>query len=107
MDRSRVNQRRVDLVGEHPDPVPLDDLAEGSSHLRCREVGHRDQQLVVDPRPGDGRDAQDLLPGVRDGRDPREDDIPQPRRIEDAGVANLSIEITEQLRGEIRRHGQH
>lgn len=33
--------------------------------------------------------------------------IPQPRRIEDAPVAELSIEITEELRGEIRRHGQH
>ncbi|GGO39332.1 ABC transporter ATP-binding protein [Streptomyces lasiicapitis] len=34
-------------------------------------------------------------------------DIDQPRRIEDAAVAELSVEITEQLRGEIRRHGQH
>ncbi|MEU5086261.1 ABC transporter ATP-binding protein [Streptomyces sp. NPDC021356] len=34
-------------------------------------------------------------------------DIPQPRRIEDAPVAELSLEITEVLRGEIRRHGQH
>ncbi|QOV34782.1 ABC transporter ATP-binding protein [Streptomyces ferrugineus] len=33
--------------------------------------------------------------------------IPQPRRIEDADVAELSREITEELRGEIRRHGQH
>ncbi|WP_374985166.1 ABC transporter ATP-binding protein [Streptomyces fradiae] len=33
--------------------------------------------------------------------------LPQPRRIEDAAVAELSLEITEQLRGEIRRHGQH
>ncbi|GAA3178344.1 MULTISPECIES: ABC transporter ATP-binding protein [Streptomyces] len=33
--------------------------------------------------------------------------ITQPRRIEDAAVADLSVEITEQLRGEIRRHGQH
>ncbi|MEV6573739.1 ABC transporter ATP-binding protein [Streptomyces sp. NPDC051577] len=33
--------------------------------------------------------------------------IPQPRRIEDADVAELSVEITEHLRGEIRRHGQH
>ncbi|MBO8200123.1 ABC transporter ATP-binding protein [Streptomyces smyrnaeus] len=33
--------------------------------------------------------------------------IPHPRRIEDADVAGLSVEITEQLRGEIRRHGQH
>jgi NitT/TauT family transport system ATP-binding protein len=33
--------------------------------------------------------------------------IPQPRRIEDAAVADLSVEITEELRGEIRRHGQH
>ncbi|BBC32049.1 Sulfate ABC transporter ATP-binding protein [Streptomyces graminofaciens] len=33
-------------------------------------------------------------------------DIPQPRRIEDAPVAELSIEITEKLREEIRRHGQ-
>ncbi|MFE1441253.1 ABC transporter ATP-binding protein [Streptomyces sp. NPDC058739] len=34
-------------------------------------------------------------------------DIPQPRRIEDAPVAELSLEITEVLRGEIRRHGKH
>jgi NitT/TauT family transport system ATP-binding protein len=33
--------------------------------------------------------------------------IPQPRRIEDSAVAELSVEITEELRGEIRRHGQH
>ncbi|WP_323450002.1 ABC transporter ATP-binding protein [Streptomyces yaizuensis] len=33
--------------------------------------------------------------------------IEHPRRIEDAAVAELSIEITEELRGEIRRHGQH
>ncbi|MFI8262383.1 ABC transporter ATP-binding protein, partial [Streptomyces sp. NPDC085665] len=26
---------------------------------------------------------------------------------EDADVAELSVEITEHLRGEIRRHGQH
>ncbi|MBG0851762.1 ABC transporter ATP-binding protein [Streptomyces spinoverrucosus] len=31
----------------------------------------------------------------------------QPRRIEDAPVAELSLEITEALRGEIRRHGHH
>ncbi|WP_035850445.1 ABC transporter ATP-binding protein [Kitasatospora azatica] len=34
-------------------------------------------------------------------------DLPQPRRIESAAVADLSVEITEDLRGEIRRHGQH
>ncbi|MFD7736351.1 hypothetical protein ACFV6F_38975, partial [Kitasatospora phosalacinea] len=34
-------------------------------------------------------------------------DLPQPRRIESAGVADPSIEITEELRGEIRRHVQH
>ncbi len=33
--------------------------------------------------------------------------IPQPRRIEDGAVAELSAEITEELRREIRRHGQH
>ncbi|MFC7218426.1 ABC transporter ATP-binding protein [Streptomyces polyrhachis] len=33
--------------------------------------------------------------------------IPQPRRIEDAAVAELSVEITEELRKEIRRHGRH
>ncbi|WP_338701723.1 ABC transporter ATP-binding protein [Streptomyces sp. Q6] len=33
-------------------------------------------------------------------------DIAQPRRIEDPEVAELSVEITEQLRGEIRRHGK-
>ncbi|MCQ4043197.1 ABC transporter ATP-binding protein [Streptantibioticus rubrisoli] len=50
-----------------------------------------------------------ILLSSRPGRIAREwtVDIPQPRRIEDAAVADLSVEITEQLRGEIRRHGQH
>jgi len=50
-----------------------------------------------------------VLLSSRPGRINREwdIDIPQPRRIEDAAVADLSIEITEELRGEIRRHGQH
>ncbi|MGH4032175.1 ABC transporter ATP-binding protein [Actinomycetota bacterium Odt1-20B] len=50
-----------------------------------------------------------VLLSSRPGRVAREwtVDIPQPRRIEDADVAELSVEITEQLRGEIRRHGQH
>ncbi|WP_377272174.1 ABC transporter ATP-binding protein [Peterkaempfera sp. SMS 1(5)a] len=34
-------------------------------------------------------------------------DLPQPRRIESSGVAELSVEITDELREEIRRHGQH
>jgi NitT/TauT family transport system ATP-binding protein len=33
--------------------------------------------------------------------------IPQPRRIEDSAVAELAADITEELRREIRRHGQH
>ncbi len=33
-------------------------------------------------------------------------DIPQPRRIESPEVASLSVEITEHLRTEIRRHAQ-
>ncbi|RKN03313.1 ABC transporter ATP-binding protein [Streptomyces radicis] len=33
-------------------------------------------------------------------------DIEQPRRIEDTAVSALSVEITERLREEIRRHGQ-
>ena len=33
-------------------------------------------------------------------------DIPQPRRIEDAPVAELSLEITDGFREEIRRYGQ-
>ncbi|MEV4615379.1 ABC transporter ATP-binding protein [Kitasatospora sp. NPDC049258] len=50
-----------------------------------------------------------VLLSSRPGRIAREwrIDLPQPRRIESAGVADLSIEITEELRGEIRRHGQH
>ncbi|WP_405662479.1 ABC transporter ATP-binding protein [Streptomyces sp. RK9] len=50
-----------------------------------------------------------VLLSSRPGRVAREwqVDIEQPRRIEDAAVAELSVEITEQLRGEIRRHGQH
>ncbi|MFJ8925469.1 ABC transporter ATP-binding protein [Streptomyces sp. NPDC102364] len=34
-------------------------------------------------------------------------DLPRPRRLEDTSVAELSAEITEELRGEIRRHGRH
>ncbi|RII17643.1 Aliphatic sulfonates import ATP-binding protein SsuB [Streptomyces sp. YIM 130001] len=50
-----------------------------------------------------------VLLSSRPGRIAREwqVDIPHPRRIEDSQVADLSVEITEQLRGEIRRHGQH
>ncbi|MFF2327979.1 MULTISPECIES: ABC transporter ATP-binding protein [unclassified Streptomyces] len=50
-----------------------------------------------------------VLLSSRPGRIAREwtVDIQQPRRIEDNAVAELSVEITEQLRGEIRRHGQH
>lgn len=50
-----------------------------------------------------------VLLSSRPGRVVREwqVDIPQPRRIEDPGVAGLSTEITEVLRDEIRRHGQH
>ncbi|MFD1658818.1 ABC transporter ATP-binding protein [Streptomyces caeni] len=49
-----------------------------------------------------------VLLSSRPGRMAREwaVDIPQPRRIEDAPVSDLSREITEVLRGEIRRHGQ-
>ncbi|RPK89661.1 MULTISPECIES: ABC transporter ATP-binding protein [Streptomyces] len=50
-----------------------------------------------------------VLLSSRPGRIAREwtVDIEQPRRIEDSAVAELSVEITEELRGEIRRHGQH
>ncbi len=49
-----------------------------------------------------------VLLSSRPGRIAREwtVDIPHPRRIEDAAVADLSVEITDQLRGEISRHGQ-
>jgi NitT/TauT family transport system ATP-binding protein len=48
-----------------------------------------------------------ILLSSRPGRVVREwlIDIPQPRRIEDAAVAELSIEITDRLRKEISRHG--
>ena len=49
-----------------------------------------------------------VLMSSRPGRIAREwtIDIPQPRRIESTGVSELSVEITEHLRGEIRRHGR-
>jgi sulfonate transport system ATP-binding protein len=49
-----------------------------------------------------------VLMSSRPGRIAREwqIEIPQPRRIEDTGVSELSVEITDQLRGEIRRHGR-
>ncbi|MFG2511390.1 ABC transporter ATP-binding protein [Streptomyces sp. NPDC048584] len=50
-----------------------------------------------------------VLLSCRPGRIAREWTIgmPQPRRIEDPTVAELSAEITDQLRKEIRRHGRH
>ena len=84
-----MTERDVRIVlstGRHEDP-PLEDLAQGGSHLRCRKVRHRDQQFVVDPRAGDRCDAKDLLAGVRDGGDPGEHDIAKPRRN---GVAPVS-----------------
>ncbi|MFC5724421.1 ABC transporter ATP-binding protein [Streptomyces gamaensis] len=50
-----------------------------------------------------------VLLSSRPGRVAREWTVglPQPRRIEDAGVAELSAAVTEELRGEIRRHGRH
>lgn len=50
-----------------------------------------------------------VLLSSRPGRVVRqwEIDIPQPRRIEDAAVSALSVEITDHLRQEIRRHVQH
>ncbi|MFF4440855.1 ABC transporter ATP-binding protein [Streptomyces sp. NPDC001621] len=50
-----------------------------------------------------------VLLSSRPGRIAREWNvgIPQPRRVEDSAVAELSVEITEELRGEIRRHGRH
>jgi NitT/TauT family transport system ATP-binding protein len=49
-----------------------------------------------------------VLLSSRPGRIVREwaVDIPQPRRIEDAAVGELSTEITEHLRREIVRHGR-
>jgi NitT/TauT family transport system ATP-binding protein len=50
-----------------------------------------------------------VLLGSRPGRIAQEwtIDLPQPRRIESADVTGLAVEITEKLRGEIRRHVQH
>ncbi|MCP9962953.1 ABC transporter ATP-binding protein [Streptomyces somaliensis] len=49
-----------------------------------------------------------VLLSSRPGRIAREweVDMAQPRRIEDAAVAELSLEITQRLREEIRRHGR-
>ncbi|WP_258727007.1 ABC transporter ATP-binding protein [Cellulomonas sp. NS3] len=49
-----------------------------------------------------------VLLSSRPGRIVREwaVELPHPRRIEDAGVAELSVEITDHLRQEISRHGR-
>ncbi|MFS0698742.1 ABC transporter ATP-binding protein [Cellulomonas sp. 179-A 4D5 NHS] len=49
-----------------------------------------------------------VLLSSRPGRIVREwtVDLPHPRRIEDSGVAELSVEITDHLRQEISRHGR-
>ena len=49
-----------------------------------------------------------VLLSSRPGRVAREwrVDIPQPRRIEDPAVADLPVEITDDLRKEISRHGR-
>jgi len=48
-----------------------------------------------------------VLMGARPGRIVHETlvDIPRPRAIETPAVGSLSLEITERLRREIRRHG--
>jgi NitT/TauT family transport system ATP-binding protein len=50
-----------------------------------------------------------ILLSSRPGRVVREwrVEIPQPRRIEDAQVSELALEITDHLRQEISRHGRH
>jgi NitT/TauT family transport system ATP-binding protein len=50
-----------------------------------------------------------LLMSSRPGRVVREYavNIAQPRRIESPEVAALAVQITDQLREEIKRHGQH
>ena len=50
-----------------------------------------------------------LLLSSRPGRIVREFDVPfpHPRRIESPDVSKLSVEITDELRKEIRRHGRH
>ncbi|MFF9478499.1 ABC transporter ATP-binding protein [Streptomyces sp. NPDC014733] len=78
------------------------DTASGSGGLSVLFVTHNVREAVrlaervvlLSSRPG--RVAREWRVGIA-----------QPRRIEDAAVADLSVEITEQLRGEIRRHGQH
>jgi NitT/TauT family transport system ATP-binding protein len=49
-----------------------------------------------------------ILMSSRPGRFVREwnIDLPHPRRIESQGVADIAVEITEDLRREIRRHGR-
>jgi NitT/TauT family transport system ATP-binding protein len=53
-----------------------------------------DRVLLMSSRPG--RVARSYPVAIR-----------QPRRIESPEVANLALEITDHLREEIRRHGQH
>ena len=77
-----VTERDVRVVrpaGVHEDPS-IDDIAKGRAHDGRREVAHRNEQFVVDPGPGRGRDPKDLLSRVRDRRDASEEDIPKSRR---------------------------
>ena len=66
-------------AGRHED-APVDDLTQGFAHDGRRQLGHRREQLVVDPGAGRRRDTEDLLALLRDGRHPGQDDVAQPRR---------------------------
>ena len=99
------------------DAITRDVLHEELSRIWAespRSAGAADRPLSVMFVTHNVREAVRLAQRVvllssRPGRVVREwrIDLPQPRRIESAGVSALSIEITDQLRGEIRRHGQH
>ena len=57
--------------------APVDDLTKRLAHDRCRQVGDRDEQFVVDPGARGGGHTEDLLACLGNGRDTGEHDIPQ------------------------------
>ena len=116
--RQRVALARA--LAQNADILLMDEPF-GALDAMTRDILHdeleriwREQELTVLFVTHNVREAVRLAQRVvllssRPGRIAREwtVDIPQPRRIEDAPVAELSLEITDVLRGEIRRHGQH
>ena len=106
--RALAQERQVLLMDEPF--AALDAITRDLLHEELIRIWHETGRAVVfvthNVRESVRLGQRVLLMSSRPGRIAREwaIDVPEPRRIEAPGVAELSMEITEHLRTEIRRH---